>query len=232
VRLTSTGIEITHQGKPIASTLFGAGSARADIVFVIDTTGSMSDKIEGLLQTCQKFVDEIAQRKIDWQIAIVGFGDLTVEGDKIVATTFSRNVEVIKQALLEIPHNSGGSNEGESSLEALEKAMGLTGYREGAIKVFILMTDEPALQRGLTPRGVTQKLIEQAVLTFVISEAQDYFKIMASRTGGDWFEISSGTNFLSILDRLIKKVGQMVTAVQLDAGGDVKKYLQLKGGHA
>ena len=185
------GIEIRRQGRPVASTTFGSGSARADIVFVIDTTGSMNDKIDGLLNTCQRFVDEIAERNIDWRIAVVGFGDLTVEGDKIVATSFGRNVEVIKKSLREIPRYAGGGNEGESSLEALQKAMGLAGYRQSAINVFILVTDEPALHQGLTPSGITRQLMERGVLTFVISQAQEYFKAMASETGGEWFQRKS-----------------------------------------
>lgn len=203
---------------------------QCDIVFVIDTTGSMNDKIAGLLGTCQKFVDEIAKRQIDWQIALVGFGDLTVTGDKIVATGFSRNVEIIKKSLGEIPRNSGGGNTGESSLEALDRAMAISGYRQEAIRVFVLMTDEPALQAQLTPQRITERLKQEGVLTFVISGPLGYFKDMAARTGGEWFQISSGTNFLSILDRLVKKVSQTVIAVQVEAGGNVQKYLQLRSG--
>jgi hypothetical protein len=73
-------------------------------------------------------------------------------------------------------------------------------------------------------------LKEKGVLTFVISDPQLYFKEMAKRTGGEWWQISSGTNFLSILDRLTKKVSETVVAVQTEAGGDVQKYLQLKSG--
>jgi hypothetical protein len=54
--------------------------ARADLVFVIDTTGSMNDKIDGLIESCQSFVDKLAAKRIDWAAAVVGFGDLTVEG--------------------------------------------------------------------------------------------------------------------------------------------------------
>src|SRR5437870_4645437 len=63
----------------------------ADVVFVIDTTGSMDNEIGGLLATSQTFVDELAKKEIDWQIAIISFGDLTVPGDQILATSFSKN---------------------------------------------------------------------------------------------------------------------------------------------
>ena len=73
-----------------------SAKARADLVFVIDTTGSMNDKIDGLIESCQSFVDRLATRRIDWVAAVVGFGDLTVEGDRIVATPFSSSAERVK----------------------------------------------------------------------------------------------------------------------------------------
>lgn len=198
-----------------------------DIVFVIDTTGSMSDKIDGLLATCEKFVDALAVREMDWRIAIVAFGDLTVPGDKIVATGFSNGIEATKLALRKIPRYDGGGNLGESSLDALDRALGLRGYREGAMKVFVLLTDEPALQRNFKADAMTGRLRQSKVLTFVVSIPMDYYKEMAQRTGGDWFPISSDTNFLSILDELVIGVKSTVVAVQTQAGGDVGKYLQI-----
>jgi hypothetical protein len=121
--------------------------ARADLVFVIDTTGSMNDKIDGLIESCQSFVDKLAAKRIDWAAAVVGFGDLTVEGDRIVATPFSSSAERVKALLRGLPRYSGGGNEGESSLEALQTALGQPGYRPDAMKVFVLITDEPALQK-------------------------------------------------------------------------------------
>ena len=94
-------------------------------MFVIDTTGSMSDKIKGLLQTCAKFVDRFSRLQMDSRIAIVAFGDLTVKTDKIVATGFTNQIETTKTSLKKIPRFSGGGNRGESSLEALQKAMAL-----------------------------------------------------------------------------------------------------------
>src|SRR5450759_5464107 len=111
-----------------------SAKARADLVFVIDTTGSMNDKIDALIQTCQSFVDKLATRRIDWVAAVVGFGDLTVEGDRIVATPFSSSADRVKALLRGLPRYSGGGNEGESSLEALQAALDQPGYRADAMK--------------------------------------------------------------------------------------------------
>lgn len=222
VVINSKGEQVSQRSQP-----------RCDLVFVIDTTGSMDDKIAGLLATCSKFVEQLSDSQIDWQIALVAFGDLLC-GEKIVATGFSHNVAVVKETLRKIPRFGGGGNDGESSLEAIDKALGIGGYRQNTIKVMLLLTDEPAHQHHLKASTTTGKLREKGVLTFVIAPPLDYFKAMAKDTGGDWFQIGSETNFLSILemlDKLITKVSTTVAAVQEEAGGDVHKYLQIKGGN-
>lgn len=224
----SGGIVLTNSKGKAARRV--SGNPVSDIVFVIDTTGSMSGKIQSLLQTCQKFVDRIVDQQIDWRIAVVAFGDLTVHGDKIVATAFSNNFETVKRSIANVPMFNGGGNNGESSLEALDKALSFQAYRPEAIKVFILITDEPALKRTFKPEQITKRLQQEGVLTFVISDPQNYFKEMAQKTGGKWFQINSDTNFLSVLDMLFKKITETVVTVQLETEGNVQKYLEIKSG--
>jgi len=201
--------------------------AQVDLVFVVDTTGSMEGEIDGLLKSLKSLALQLDLRGIDWLIATLAFGDLTVKGDKIAVTPFTDKLEVVKKTLDHIPRYDGGGNEGESSLEALVKALELPTYRFSAIKVCLLLTDEPALKKNLTPKVVIERLVEAGILTFVISEPQGYFQEMARKTGGAWFKISAEVDFSSILDQLFRQVAQTVAAVQMEAGGDVQKYLQL-----
>jgi von Willebrand factor type A domain len=204
--------------------------ALADLVFVIDTTGSMNDKIDGLIDSCQSFVDRLATRHIDWAVAIVGFGDLTVEGDRIVATPFSSSAERVKALLRGLPRYSGGGNEGESSLEALNAALHQPGYRAGAMKVLVLITDEPALQRQLRPATLTGMLREAGAIAFVLSPKINYFRSMASDTGGQWWNVDSGGDFsriLEVFDKIATRVASTVAAVHRLADGNVKEYLRL-----
>jgi hypothetical protein len=207
-----------------------SAKARADLVFVIDTTGSMNDKIDGLIESCQSFVDRLATRHIDWAAGIVGFGDLTVEGDRIVATPFSSSTERVKSLLRGLPRYSGGGNEGESSLEALEAALNQPGYRTGAMKVVVLITDEPALQKHLRPSTMTGRLREVGAIAFVLSPKIKYFQSMAVDTGGEWWNVDSGGDFskiLAVFDKIATKVASTVAAVHRLAGGNVKEYLSL-----
>ena len=207
-----------------------SAKARADLVFVIDTTGSMNDKIDALIETCQSFVDRLATRRIDWVAAVVGFGDLTVEGDRIVATPFSSSAERVKALLRGLPRYSGGGNEGESSLEALQAALDQPGYRPDAMKVVVLITDEPALQKKIRPSTMTGRLREAGAIAFVLSPKINYFRSMAADTGGEWWNVDSGGDFskiLAVFDKMATKVASTLDAVHKLTGGNVKEYLSL-----
>jgi hypothetical protein len=190
----------------------------------------MSDKIDGLLATSQRFVDEFVALGLSQRVAVVAFGDLTVPGDEITVFNFAEDIETIKRTLVNIPRYSGGGNLGESSLEALAEAMALP-FRGNAVKAVILITDEPALQHGLSVNGTIHELAKREILTFVVSPSETYFQEMARATGGRWYEVSSGpdfTNLLEIFRGVAVKVSQVVSDVYRLGSGSVSKYLQLK----
>jgi len=207
-----------------------AAGRGVDLVFVIDTTGSMSDKIESLLATCSRFADDFNALHLNHRIAIVSFGDLRVQGDRIQNTAFTSNVEVTKKSLQNIPRNSGGGNEGESSLEALERALSLP-FRPDAVKVIVLITDEPADQHKLNAEEMIGRLTEREMLVFVASPPYKYFQRMALRNGGQWYRISAHTRFddlLKMFRDLAQKVSQVVFDVYQVGDGSVADYLRLK----
>jgi hypothetical protein len=228
---SSSSVEVAGEAKVVRMEI-GRDStkARADLVFVIDTTGSMNDKIDGLIESCQSFVDKLAAKRIDWVAAVVGFGDLTVEGDRIVVTPFSSSADRVKALLRGLPRYSGGGNEGESSLEAVKAALDQPGYRPDAMKVVVLITDEPALQRQLRPATITGRLREAGAIAFVLSPNIKYFRSMATETGGQWWNVNTGGDFsqiLDVFDKIATKVASTVAAVHRLTGGDVKEYLGL-----
>jgi hypothetical protein len=190
----------------------------------------MSTKIEGLLATCAQFVDELVALQLNHRIAIVAFGDLTEPGDKIVATDFTSKIDVVKLSLQRMPHFHGGTNKGESSFEALEKMLSLP-FRPAVVKLAVLITDEPALQKNLKPKDLIAKLRAQEVITFVVSPDERYFKELAKQTGGQWYKVSAQTDFTTALNmfRIIAQdVTRVVASVYQLGDGKVHTYLQLK----
>lgn len=235
---TNTGDgKVVVQQKPKITTKSGtlAGSPqtsnKVDIVFVFDTTGSMSDKIEALLRTCSGFVDEARSLSLDPYFALIAFGDISVQGGgdtikTVVAPT--GEIERIKHGLAHIPRNSGFGNIGESAFEAVQSALSLE-YRPDSVKVLILITDEPAHQHNITAKEMIERLTQREFLVFTVATSDQYYKDMAVKNGGTWKQISANTQLSDILDMfrdIAKRVTQVAKRVLL-SGGSVRQYLAL-----
>lgn len=201
-----------------------------DLCFVFDTTGSMADKIDGLVACMVDFVRELATLSLDWRCSVVPFGDLTVEGDTIVEDLpFVADRAMAEELLRSMPRNSGGGNEGESVLEAIHIALGKP-FRPEAVKVLIVLTDEPALTHNTTPARTEKALRDHDVVTFVASPDLSYYRSWAEVTGGAWYEIDNRLDYASILAllrSLAGRVAQVASAVHTLAEGSVTRYLQL-----
>ena len=206
---------------------------KIDVIFVFDTTGSMNDKIEALLLTCKQFVDEAKSLNLDPHFALISFGDISVMdgGDTIeLVVPLTGDIEKVKYGLSNIPRNCGFGNWGESPLEAIHEAFKVS-HREKAVKVMILITDEPALQHDISVEGVIGELREREYLMFVIAIDEPYYKSMALKNGGIWKGISAYMDLSDILEafkEMAKKVSEVAEEVYLLGGGSVKEYLALK----
>lgn len=208
-------------------------AGRVDLCFVFDTTGSMSNKIEGLISCMVDFVRELAALSLDWRVSVVPFGDLTVPGDTIVGNLPFVNERSAAEALLrKMPRNSGGGNTGESSIEAVQAALA-KDHRPEAVKIFIILTDEPALQGSRSPGAIAEDLQASETIAFVVSPDLDYFRAWADSTGGAWFPIASAVDtgaILALLRQLAARVATVAHEVHALAGGSVKAYLALERG--
>jgi len=221
-------------GKPQVTSQTGKveGGNQVDVVFVFDTTGSMDDKISALIQTCTQFVEEASGLHLDAQFALISFGDISVRfgGDKIeLVVPLTPDIAQIKHGLTYIPRNNGFGNVGESSLEAIQEVFGLP-YRPKAVKVVILITDEPALQHQYKAKEVTARLTEREFLVFVIATDEPYYHEMAQKNGGIWKQIGASTDLseiLAIFKEIARKVSRVAKDVHLLGGGSVRKYLKM-----
>ncbi|MGB8657731.1 MAG: vWA domain-containing protein [Candidatus Zixiibacteriota bacterium] len=227
ITLSGEGVEIRREGKPIS---LENRLIKADIVFIIDTTGSMSDEIEGLMQTCQKFAKSVVKKNIDHRMGIIAFGDLTISPpDKMFRFPLIRDADRISRAFAEILTNhrtSGGGNLGESSIDALWRALEGFEFRQEATRVFLLFSDEPPLEPDTKQRSMNytiQEFKRHKIVCFSITIPDDRFKRLAKETGGSWFAISRDINFLSILDQLFARVIKKVVEIALKLPQDSAK---------
>ncbi len=223
------GLRVKTGGKVIF------GGRLVDIFFIFDTTGSMDSKIQALIETCIEFVDEPAKYRLDPNFSLVSFGDLSVYGggDRIeVVVPLTDNIEAIKSGLRHIPRNHGFGNEGESSLEAIQKGLEQQS-RTKSVKVMILITDEPALLHGLKPEQISRQIAQHEYLFYALTPDIGYYKQMVADNKGEWALISATSN-LDALKRLFKNMAEQI-ANRVDdvyrlTDGNVKNYKPLPPG--
>jgi von Willebrand factor type A domain len=200
-----------------------------DICVVFDTTGSMSGKIKGLINSMTDFVDQLGRVALDWRISVLPFGDLTIRGDRVVTSLpFVNTAERAKKQLREMPRFSGGGNVGESSIEAVLGAASKP-WRDGAVRIVILLTDEPALKPERSEE-VLATLLSSEIITFVASPDHEYYKDWAERTEGEWFRIGKSMDtgaLMDLLHRLVGDVAAVAAEVIEKAGGNYGEYLRL-----
>lgn len=203
-----------------------------DLCFVFDTTGSMSNKIDGLVQCMDALVNDLGRLALDWRMTTVPFGDLTIPGDRVVASQpFVADVKSASNQLRTMPRFSGGGNTGESSIQAMlaacEKA-----YRQYAVKVLVLVTDEPALgyQQGAQP--VHAALSSLDAVCFTVAPNLPYYRDWATAHGGEWRQVGLTVDTSAILrlfTSLLSRVVEVADSVHRLGGGSVRAYLERGG---
>lgn len=211
---------------------FGLGRADVDIVFVFDTTGSMCSKIEALVATISELVADLDGFNLDWRVSVVPFGDLKVPGDRIVGSLpFTSQVSVAQQQLRDMPRFSGGGNAGESSIEAVLAGLDKE-FRPSAVRVLVLLTDEPAHGCDRASR-VAQRLLDDEVVYFGVTPPLRYFQQWAEATGGRWYRMCADARpdgLLELLRSLCREVADVSRRVHELAGGSVATYRSLPPG--
>jgi hypothetical protein len=137
----------------------------ADIVFVVDVSGSMSPCIDALRKNIEAFIDSLSQGGPnnagpvrDWRGKVVGYRDIEAAQAEglpwIVDNPFVTDAGALKAQLAALEANGGG-DEPESLLDALYKVASMEAmpkgaqsadsgkwrYRSDAARVVIVFTD-------------------------------------------------------------------------------------------
>jgi hypothetical protein len=136
---------------------------QADIVFVLDVTGSMGEQIRGLQTGIGTFADDLQRAKVDARFGCVAFRDLffreengfpSMEVLKFKGENFTPNAEAFSEEVSK-QKASGGDDVPETSFEALAEAAKFTDWRKAATRVLVLITDAPPKIFAVPPRGMT-----------------------------------------------------------------------------
>lgn len=192
-----------------------SGDEPLSIVFIIDTTGSMDPYIEGVQKRAIEFSNILKSKGIDFQLGLIGFGDL-LEKEKPSVYKFTTDIEKFQKRVRKIPRTSGGDIP-ESSLDAIETALMLIGKTKSdkyQRHIFILITDAPPhipTQSGKTVSDLCEILNKHKITTYVVAkkdqESVDAYEPL-TRTDGKYYDMND--DFYDILDHIAMSIAQLL----------------------
>ena len=213
--LAQTDFQVTEDAIPVSLTDFaGTGDVRmADIVFVFDTTTSMVEEVDGMKRTSLAFAEKLERSGLDYRLGLVDFGDVINRVEKPDGQ-LTDDAQQFKSWINEIRLAGGGYDIPEFSLGALQQATQMS-FRDGALKIFILITDAPPHHYGdwpdagvsfddpnLTLAYTLQQLSNTNVTTYIVApKHSDYLRIV-EETNGQFFNIHGSSDFTTIIDEI------------------------------
>jgi Mg-chelatase subunit ChlD len=195
-------------GAGVARTLNNMTMGKADIAFVVDTSGSMSDEIRNVVNNVNQFVDELTNTyQVDANFALVEYTDDKVQLLPDNQHQFFSDVEKFKQKMGTL-NVSGGT-------EYVTRALGIAQqlkYRSNAAKFIILLTDESGDygKNDPTLTEMTALLERDDITTSVItsSSLQSTYRELYEQTGGIYANIYG--NFSQELLKIADNIGENV----------------------
>ncbi len=127
-------------------------SHRVDVVFAVDTTGSMGGLLDGAKRTVWSIATHIRQvdPQADLHVGLVAYRDI---GDDYVTKDFALTSDMDSVfAELSRYQADGGGDTPEDVAAALYDALHKMQWRDGAKKMVFLVGDAPPADRGDVPR--------------------------------------------------------------------------------
>ena len=188
----------------------GRGNA-VDLVIVFDTTSSMSDEVAMVKRHVGSFLGNITSAGLDLRVALVTFKD-----DVKVVSGFTKDIDRFVRDMILPLRVSGGGDTPEAALDAIAAGLGL-GFRGGAVKLVMVITDAPTHYRGDgTPysRYTVEEVLGALKRAGAVLIAVSYnrrgpyeMKTIAERAGGMWIDIRKPMS--EVLGEIARKVVEM-----------------------
>lgn len=163
------------------------GTTGTDVVFVLDTTGSMSGTIEQTKQFIRNYSAKI--KEIHGRVGLVVYRD---KGDEYTAKKLSDLQSDTSHMLqqLEAVHADGGGDTPEAALHAIMTALNTMKWKPGATKAIILLTDagyhSPDRVDGTTLEAVVKRSLEIDPVNVypIIPYTDPQYRALAEQTTG------------------------------------------------
>ncbi|MCL1845885.1 MAG: Hsp70 family protein [Defluviitaleaceae bacterium] len=206
----------TQTAAPPVREIRGAGATdKINVVFIIDTTGSMDTYINGVKDRAIEFSNILASKGAMYKLGLIGFGDLG-EKEKPSVYNFTDDVPKFQKQVKNIPRTYGGDIP-ESSLDALETGCELLKSRRDdgtARTIFILITDAPPhvpTHSGKSVADICEMLAAYDVTTYVVAR-KDRESVEAydpvTKPNGKYYDLND--KFFDILDNIAMSIAELI----------------------
>lgn len=202
----------------LAASSTGGAMAQADIVFIIDTTGSMGEEIDNVKNNVSSFVDILKAKGVSAGLALIDYQDIDNDGydstrvHKNGTSNWFYDMDAYKAKIATLYPDDGGDWE-ECAVDALETAR-LLDMRASAGKIFVLVTDagyKVANRYGIPSMAAEIELLKNAGVSCSVisssSEQDDYYNLY-TETNGIWADIYG--NFNTELATLADRIGDEI----------------------
>lgn len=192
-----------------------SGIQKTNIVFIIDTTGSMDTYINGVKDRAIEFSNILGAKGTGYQLGLIGFGDLG-EKENPSIYNFTDDVSKFQRQVKNIPRTYGGDIP-ESALDAVETGIELvrgSKLESGSKNIFILITDAPPHIPTVTGKSVTDlsnQLQANNITTYVVAR-KDKASIEAydplTNPNGKYYDLKD--KFYDILDNIAVSITELI----------------------
>lgn len=185
-------------------------SGKADVVFVVDTTGSMGGAIRNVRNNISQFVNDLEENDVDIRLGLVEFRDIYEDGENSTKSyDWYTNVSSFREKLASLGIDGGGDTP-ESAVDALHVAQNMK-FRVGVNKYIILITDANykdgiAGNPSVTMQDEIDKLVKSDINTSVVTDPwySTVYDNLVKKTDGIIANIND--NFAVALEPLIDKM--------------------------
>lgn len=183
-----------------------------DLVFVIDTTGSMGGEVNVVKNSIRDYANRLANSNIPYYIALVEYAYDTVNTGKYhyynIDLDFSNDIDEILDGISNLYLKNGGD---EPAYSALINGFDDLHWGEDSVRRAILIGDEtpwnePTSTTGFRYDDAVSSLTEREVVLYSVAtggSSLSTFENLAAATGGSYYRSSTSSDFANIIVDII-----------------------------
>lgn len=197
-------IEFNYQLEITYTSTDPANRIPVDIIWIVDSSGSMDPYMSAVADNAQLFASSLQQANIDYRLGVVGYEHNAYK--RYHGSDEWTTVPSAFASMVQIP-TSGGT---ENGIKAILYALSSYSFRPGALKYFIVLTDEDADDAGWQSTSNLINTLKSAnVVLSAIRDSRfnDYpYPQIASGTGGVTASIYTSNwaqTLLQVVDNIV-----------------------------